>query len=97
MQQISEAAATVAGDPRTPMATAAVLLSAAEKLDTIAREMAALAAEYLAKIGYDPFEDDPTIDPDTVRQTLKEHDELAAGDPPHDDTDWMGIHHGRNA
>ena len=70
----------------------------AAKAECIQRaDRAALAAEYLAKIGYDPFEDDPTIDPDIVRHTLKEHDEIAAGDPPHDDTDWMGIHHGRNA
>lgn len=38
---------------------------------------AALAAAYVAKIGYDPFEDDPAIDPEIVRQTLAEYDRVA--------------------
>lgn len=37
-----------------------------------------LAAEYVAKVGYDPFEDDPTIDPAEVEQTLRELDEIEA-------------------
>lgn len=37
-----------------------------------------LAREYTDKIGYDPFADDPTIDPETVRQTLAEYDAEAA-------------------
>lgn len=41
-------------------------------------DRAALAAAYLDKIGYDPFADDPTIDPETVRKTLAEYDEVAA-------------------
>lgn len=39
-----------------------------------------LAAEYLDKIGYDPFEDDPTIDPAEVEQILREHDEIEAAE-----------------
>lgn len=38
-------------------------------------DAAALAAEYLERVGYDPFMDDPTITPDEVRQTLREIDE----------------------
>lgn len=37
-----------------------------------------LGAEYLAKIGYNPFEDDPTISEAEVAQTLAEYDELVA-------------------
>lgn len=33
-----------------------------------------LAAEYVRKIGYNPFEDDPTITADEVQQTLEEYD-----------------------
>lgn len=36
-------------------------------------EKAALAREYVATIGYDPFEDDPTISADEVAQTLAEY------------------------
>lgn len=32
----------------------------------------ALAASYVAAIGYNPFLDDPNISPDAVRETLKE-------------------------
>lgn len=38
-------------------------------------DRASLAAEYKAKIGYDPFEDDPSISEETVRQTLAEWDQ----------------------
>lgn len=41
-------------------------------------DRAALGREYLEKIGYDPFEDDPTISTETVRQTLAEYDQIAA-------------------
>lgn len=34
-----------------------------------------LAAEYLDKIGYDPFMDDPTISVDEVEEILREYDE----------------------
>lgn len=34
---------------------------------------AALAIEYVATVGYDPFEDDPTISTDTVAETLREY------------------------
>ena len=37
-----------------------------------------LAAQYLDRIGYDPFTDDPTITVAEVRQTLKEHAEAAS-------------------
>lgn len=38
-----------------------------------------LAAEYVEKIGYDPFEDDPTLTAEEVAQTLREYDaEVAA-------------------
>lgn len=37
---------------------------------------AELAAEYLDKIGYDPFEDDPTMTVEEVAQLLAEYDEL---------------------
>lgn len=37
-------------------------------------DRATLAAEYLKKIGYDPFEDDPEISVETVRSTLAEFD-----------------------
>ena len=36
-------------------------------------ERDALAKEYVSKIGYDPFEDDPTITVAEVRQTLAEY------------------------
>lgn len=36
---------------------------------------AQLAAEYVDLIGYDPFEDDPTISIEDVRQTLREYHE----------------------
>lgn len=34
----------------------------------------ALRAEYLDKIGYDPFADDPSATDNDVRQTLAEYD-----------------------
>ena len=37
-----------------------------------------LAAEYVAKIGYDPFRDDPTTSAEEVANTLREYDEAAA-------------------
>lgn len=46
--------------------------------DYATMDRAALAAAYVEKIGYDPFEDDPTIDEEEVRQTLIEYDEVAA-------------------
>ena len=48
---------------------------------------AALAAEYVAKIGYDPFADDPTISPDLVAQILAEHDAIEADEIR---ADWRG-------
>lgn len=39
--------------------------------DTLDR--AALGAAYVAAIGYNPFDDDPTITPQEVRQTLREY------------------------
>jgi len=42
-----------------------------DRIEAMDRE--ALAAEYVERIGYDPFEDDPTISEDEVRQTLVEH------------------------
>lgn len=39
-------------------------------------DRAALAAAYIEKIGYDPFADDPTINPETVRRTLAEWDAI---------------------
>lgn len=54
-------------------AIAATLRNAHDEADR-----AALGREYLEKIGYDPFKDDPTIDPETVRQTLAEYDDIAA-------------------
>ena len=51
----------------------------AAKAECIGRaDRAALAAAYIEKIGYDPFTDDPTIDPETVRRTLAEYDAAAA-------------------
>jgi len=41
---------------------------------------AALAAEYVELIGYDPFEDDPTISCDEVERTLAEWRAEAAAD-----------------
>ncbi len=38
-----------------------------------------LSAEYLDRIGYDPFVDDPDILLDKVEQTLAEYDEIAGG------------------
>jgi hypothetical protein len=38
---------------------------------------AELSAEYIEKIGYDPFEDDPTISEAEVASILSEHDILA--------------------
>jgi len=32
-----------------------------------------LTAEYVERIGYDPFEDDPTISEDDVERILAEH------------------------
>ncbi len=37
-----------------------------------------LAAEYVAKIGYDPFEDDPTTSAEEVANTLREYDDEVA-------------------
>lgn len=37
-----------------------------------------LAAEYIAKIGYDPFADDPSISVEEVAAILAECDEIAA-------------------
>jgi hypothetical protein len=54
-------------------AIAATLRKAQDEADR-----AALGREYLEKIGYDPFEDDPAISTETVRQTLAEYDEIAA-------------------
>ena len=34
-----------------------------------------LAAEYIDRIGYDPFEDDPSITLDEVRNALRDYDE----------------------
>ena len=39
-------------------------------------DRAALAAAYMERVGYDPFEDDPTISEDEVRQILAELDEI---------------------
>jgi RNase H-fold protein (predicted Holliday junction resolvase) len=39
---------------------------------------ARLAAEYVEKIGYDPFVDDPSLTVEEVTQTLKEYDVEAA-------------------
>jgi hypothetical protein len=44
----------------------------------LAAEKAALGAEYKSRIGYDPFEDDPTTTIDEVRQTLAEHAAIEA-------------------
>jgi hypothetical protein len=37
-----------------------------------------LAAEYVAKIGYNPFEDDPTTSAEEVANTLREYDDEVA-------------------
>lgn len=42
------------------------------------QDRAQLAAEYVDRIGYDPFEDDPTISIGDVRQTLREYHEEAS-------------------
>ena len=38
-----------------------------------------LAAEYVDMIGYDPFEDDPAITVDEVRDTLREYHDARSG------------------
>jgi hypothetical protein len=40
---------------------------------TLADEKAALRAEYIDLIGYDPFEDDPSTTVDDVRETLADY------------------------
>ena len=44
-------------------------------LTVVRSNKSALAKQYVAKIGYNPFEDDPTITAEEVEQTLKEYDE----------------------
>lgn len=36
------------------------------------RDRVALAAEYVELVGYDPFEDDPTIEESVVAETIAE-------------------------
>lgn len=45
---------------------------------------AALTTAYIEKIGYDPFADDPTINPEAVRRTLAEWDAAASAQPTDD-------------
>jgi hypothetical protein len=47
-------------------------------MSAINRTKAELAAEYVEKIGYDPFEDDPSISVEEVARTLTEWDAEAA-------------------
>lgn len=42
--------------------------------DAMTREE--LAAAYLEKIGYNPFEDDPSITAEEVRKILSEYDDI---------------------
>lgn len=58
-------------------------------------DRAALAAAYVEKIGYDPFEDDPTIDPEVVRRTLAEYE--AATEPDQTIGEALELYHRRNA
>lgn len=47
-------------------------------LDAVAdkRRRDALGAEYLTLIGYNPFEDDPTLTTDDVAEILREYKEI---------------------
>ena len=47
-------------------------------MDYATMDRQALARAYVEQIGYDPFEDDPTISIETVRETLRERDRSAA-------------------
>lgn len=43
-------------------------------LTVVRKNRSALSREYVEKIGYDPFEDDPSITPEEVQRTLEEYD-----------------------
>lgn len=61
-------------------------------------DRARLAEAYIEKIGYDPFEDDPSIDPETVRQTLAEYDaEVERNEPNMTIGEALELWHHRNA
>lgn len=48
--------------------------------DAVAEYRKKLAAEYLDKIGYDPFEDDPTISVEEVQNILEGLEAIERGE-----------------